>query len=236
MRLALLLCLAASPAPAQDLVRQPDLAPGVAATPRLPEATGAAARINARLADLDAEALASWRDLAVCDPSPGNTFLRGVDVTLNAPGLVSLLVQEEGYCAPAAHPWTTAAPLVFDRRSGAEVDPLSWLPPFLSPGPEPEPWTEQRALARFGPLTSLYIHTALRSRDPGIDLACLSLLRRQPHGFDLWPDASAPGLVLQPAGLAHVDTPCETPVTIPLATLTSLGVSPALLSALAAGD
>lgn len=68
-------------------------------------------------------------------------------------------------------------------------------------------------LARFTPLTALYIASDLATGD-------------------YLPDAATQSLVLQPTGLAYVDTPCETPLSIPISTLRSLHFAPALLAAL----
>lgn len=202
---------------------RPDLAPGVAALPRLPEATAAATSINARLAALDAEALAFQGE---CVTGAYSDYFRWVKVPLSSDTFVTLLVFEDAFCTGAAHPGSTLMPLTFDRQTGEEADPMTWLPAALAP-------KDPHNLADLAPLTELYIATEIATAPYPPDPECHDLLRQQPHGFDLWPDAAAPGLVLVPTGLAHVFTSCENPVTLPLATLRRLGFAPALLDALA---
>jgi hypothetical protein len=222
MHLMTLLLLLAFPGWAQAA----DLAPDVQSAPRLAVTDAAAGRINTRLAALDADALAT---LADCVTGPDSEYSRDVTVTLDGPHYYALLFNDSGSCSGAAHPWSQTWPLIFDRATGAEVDPATWLPPAFAPvqgqgtGANPH-------LPANPALTEFYI--AHQETTPYDDPECNEVLREDGPRFHIWPDGSAQGLVLLPVGLAYVYTPCENPLTIPLVVLQANHFAPELLEAL----
>ena len=78
-------------------------------------------------------------------------------------------------------------------------------------------------------LTALY----LKLEKPDAD--CAETLQDTDLHFMLWPDAANDGVTMAPSGLPHAFAACGEDATIPLATLRTLGVEPALLDAIAAG-
>ena len=133
---ALLLCSVVEAARA-DLVASPDLAAGIAALPRLDANDAAAARINAQLADLDAEAEIT---ASVCIPDPPRSFFeRSITVAFEGPGFVSLLDSSYLYCPGAAHPNAYIIPLTFNLATGDEVKWRGLFPAGLM-AEDSHPW------------------------------------------------------------------------------------------------
>lgn len=128
---------------------------------------------------------------------------RRVRVTMNGPAFLSNLVADDAYCPGAAHGFSTLTPLLFDLTAGAALDPEAWLPRYLTTGAN-------------AALTELYLAN-LAPTSPRISspFECPDVLRSNPHGFLIWPDAAALSLVLQPAGLAYVFSGCAEPTQNP---------------------
>jgi hypothetical protein len=52
--------------------------------------------------------------------------------------------------------------------------------------------------------------------------------------FNLWPDAKAGGIAIEPEGLLHVLAPCVNSVVIPISDLRKMGIQSALIDAIEA--
>jgi len=223
----------ATPAPA-DLIYAPPMAPGIAALPHLASSNAAAENINAALAATEANTINHARD---CLVSPRSDYRFSFEVTLQGPEFLSILTTDDFYCDGAAHGSMFNSVQLFDLTTGAAVDPLSLLPDELRPMPLA---SGSSAIAHVQPeitaLTELYIQL-LPSAPPNQyaslnHLDCAAVLRREGHGFQVWPDAKAQALMLQPVGLAYFFTSCIAPVEVPLQLLQQLHAPPRLIRAL----
>ena len=219
---ALLLCSVVEAARA-DLVASPDLAARVEALPRLDTVDAASARINAQLADLDAEATEFGQ---VCDTDPPNSFFeRVITVAFTGPGYLSMLEGVGFYCPGAAHPNAGVTPLTFDLQTGAEVEWRVLFPAgLLAEDTHPWPGSVKASAA----LVALYFGQA-----EAIDGECRDEIAWPPVYFRVWPDAAEHGLVLMPFSLPHSMQACADPVTIPLEVLRAEGFAPVLTEAIA---
>jgi hypothetical protein len=226
---------AAEPEPVR-LVAQPPLAAEVAAFPRI-AATGEPAlqRINQALTNADIRAAAAVKDCraqAVQDQTEdgSNPWQRTVTVAMRGPAYLTLVAGENWYCG-GAHPDNDTFALAYDLRTGS---PLNWerlLPKTLAGTASLDTAGDGTRLGVLASpaLTSLYM-TLLKP-----DGDCVEALRDADLHFMLWPDAAHDGLTMAPSGLPHVIAACGDSATIPVATLRTLGVAPALLDAIEAG-
>jgi hypothetical protein len=230
LTLAMVLGLAGMPVGAEItvsvLAAPADLAPGIAAFPRLTGNTLAAARINA---DLEQREQAFLADTAECRDEPGSDWNRFVEVAYAGPQFLSLHGTDEDYCAGAAHPNTGDFALTYDLGSGTEV---SWpeilgralLP--LAPAQGDVPGSDFASRA----LTQLYL--ARYSADNPQD--CTDAVRSEDLRFIFWLDGRKGALAMQPDNLAHVVQACADPVWLSAADLRDVGASAALIQALTA--
>ncbi len=234
------LLLAAGPAAAAvaaQLRPMPDVAPGVAAFPRLvaPPGDRAATRINAALAKADARAKIA---AAGCLPSKAegrDGWTRRITVTMRGPGYLSLLANDAWDCG--AYPDNDQVALVYDLRTGAPVYWARLLPRGMLQGATTNTAGDDTT---EGLVTSHVLAAAFRkigSGDGGLDKQCAEVLSDTgqwgPLAFELWPDAQANGLALEVPTLPHVVAACGAPAVIPAAELRKLGVGPVLLGPLA---
>ena len=238
LALALALILLAHPAVATPapvhLIYAPPMAPGIAALPRLAANDATAENISAALAAFEANTIDFARD---CLASPRSDYHFSFEVTLQGPEYLSIVTDTDFYCDGAAHGNWFNNVLLFDLTTGAVVDPLSLLPDDLRPlHLEPGSSAVAHVQPEMTALTDLYIQllpTAPPNQYAALNhLDCAAILRSQGHGFQVWPDAKAQALILQPAGLAYVFTSCIAPVEVPLPLLQQLRTPPRLIRAL----
>jgi hypothetical protein len=191
----------------------------------LPRVTGtndAARRINGYFEKEDADAEAFRDD---CLTEPGAFFERGVEVTFDGPRFLSVVESVGYYCNDTAHPWTYVSPVTFDRATGLPVD---WQG-LLSIVPEPVPGNRALKLPAE-------MHEAFLAGIAPIPTECVEALSKATMPFFLWLDGKRSALAVRPAGLAHVDTPCEDTAYLSADLLSAFGVDPALLAGLAASS
>lgn len=220
-----------------DTVRlavQPGLGAGLAAFPRIAAPEGPASqRINQALTAADARLRTAAED---CDTSSASAdpkdagWQRSVTVAMRGPGYLALVASDDLFCG-GAHPDTDSFALAYDVRTGA---PLNWerlLPKALAGKATLDSAADGTRLGVMASpaLKALY----LKLSKPDAD--CTSALQDTDLQFMLWPDAAREGVAMQPSGLPHVIAACGTDAVIPLATLRTLGVEPALLDAITAG-
>jgi hypothetical protein len=232
--LAIGVARAAEPGPV-PLTALPPLAAGVAAFPRIAGAgEPALQRINRALTNADARVLAAAKDCheqAVQAQTPeGDPWERTVTVAMRGPGYLALIAGENWYCG-GAHPDNDEFALAYDLRTGS---PLNWerlLPKTLAGTASLDEAGDGTPLGVLTSpaLTTLYV-TLLKP-----DADCAEVLRDTDLHFMLWPDAAHDGVTMAPSGLPHAVAACGDDVTIPMATLRTLGVAPALLDAIEAG-
>ena len=219
--------LAATPAIAAPvLIARPDVAPGVAAFPRLRAvpADHAAARINAALAAGD-------RRVRAIAASCGH-WTRGVAVRARGPRYLTVLARDSWYCG--AYPDTDIVALTYDLGSGAPVNWAGLLGPRVVAAAKLDTAGDGTRVgaAVSAPLARWYARAALAA--PGVPKACAPVLGTAGLGFQLWIDARAHGLGIAAAGLAHVVAVCGPSLVVPAAALRAMGARPAILAALAA--
>jgi hypothetical protein len=218
------------------LVAQPPLGAHLSAFPRIAAAEEPALqRINRALANADARVLAAEKDCraeavqAQVDTTDG-VWERTVTVAMRGPGYLALVASDDVYCG-GAHPDTGRFALVYDLRTGS---PLNWerlLPKTLVGTASLDSASDgsQLGVVASPALTAVYLKLVKPDGD------CAETLQDTDLHFMLWPDAAHDGVTMAVSGLPHAVAACGDNATIPLATLRTLGVEPALLDAIAAG-
>lgn len=223
--LAAALCILASKGSGQSLalIEHPPLAPGIEALPRVAGTNAAIQRMNARLDQLDAAALA---DAKACNTTPPESdFSRWIEMPFTGPDFLAFVVHFDVFCTGAAHPQQARIPLVFDAATGLETDLRDMFPgTLLPPVPEPGPASHFLFSAQ---LNDIYL--ALYRDMPE---TCHGPVADNKGWFQIWPDAAAGGLVLWPAGLSHAEQACAEAVILTVARMRSLGFDDALTQAL----
>ncbi|MES2143028.1 MAG: hypothetical protein V4516_01405 [Pseudomonadota bacterium] len=205
------------------LVALPPLADDAEALPRLGGASPAAARVNARLAELDAQALVNRK--ACLSAGAGSDWARWVDVRLFGSNILSLTIQTSFYCAGAAHPSSYLEALTLDLATG---DPVGWTQVFPASYQNPEQWSFPSQVLRGSlRLTALYV-----AANGTIDAECSEVIAGVPHDFHIYASAEDRALVMVPDDLPHAEQACADPVAIPVATLRGIGVVHPVLDAL----
>ena len=213
---------------------QPALGADLAAFPRIARPDGAASqRINQALAAADTRLRTAAKECAASNPSADPkdpAWQRTIAVPMRGPGYLTLVASDNLFCG-GAHPDTDSFALAYDLHTGA---PLNWerlLPKTLAGKATLDSAADG---TRLGVLASPAL-TALYLKLSKPDADCAPALRDTDLHFILWPDAARQGVTMQPSGLPHVIAACGDDAVIPLATLRTLGVEPALLDAIAAG-
>lgn len=225
-----------APPDAARLVAGPALGAGLMAFPRIAAPDGAASqRINKALSAADDRLRAAAKDCDAGASGPAADqkdagWQRSVTAAMRGPGYLALVASDDLFCG-GAHPDTDSFALAYDLGTGA---PLNWerlLPKTLAGKASLDTAADGTRLGVMASpaLTALY----LKLSKPDAD--CGPALRDTELQFMLWPDAAREGVAMEPSGLPHVIAACGTDAVIPLATLRSLGVEPALLDAIAAG-
>jgi hypothetical protein len=223
----------ATPAPV-PLIYAPPTVPGLAALPRLAASDTAAESINAALAAIEAHKIHFARG---CLVSPRSDYSFSFEVTLQGPEYLSILTTDDFYCDGAAHGSWFNSVLLFDLTTAAAVEPLSLLPDEVRPMPYvPGSSGGVRVQPEMTALTELYIQllpTAPPNEYAALNhLDCAAILRSEGHDFQVWPDAKAQALMLQPVGLAYFFSSCIAPVEVPLPLLQQLHAPPRLIRTL----
>ena len=220
-----------------QLQEQQALGPHLAAFPRIagPQEP-AAQRVNQALAAADARLLAAVKDCraqAQADPAQagdaGEPWERTVTVAMRGPRYLALVVGGSMFCG-GAHPDIDGFVLAYDLRTGS---PLNWerlLPKAVAGTASLTTAADGTRLGVLASpaLTALYLKL-LKPEDD-----CAQALQDGALTFMLWPDATHDGVTMAPADLPHVIAACGDAVTIPQATLRTLGADPALLAAIEA--
>lgn len=220
--------LAAGPAAAQTLaLSQPKpLSIGQPSLQRIgAPATAATARINAALDRMDRRWVAFAHDCHDDESAPAaDNAGRSVEVTARGPAYLSLVIRYDYSCG-GAHPDGGTIALVYDLETGRPVDWLKLLPAALKARADLDTAGEGSSIGRvFSPvLHELYVKAVARDRALADQGDCAEVLADPALPFQLWPDARAHGLVLEPAGLPHAVAACANPETIGADALRQLG-------------
>jgi len=232
--LALALGLIAPSAHALTLTQPPPLAKAIPALPRIAApATPAIARINTALAKEDA----SWRAfIKDCRSQAGADFdmERSNQVAMAGPGYFAVTIGYSYDCG-GAHPDGGAIALVYDLNTGAPVNWARLLPKSLVDAVSTDSAGDGTTIGLIASKTlqKIYAREALAAGDADFKANCADTVGQDGLTFQVWPDAKAGGLMLQP-DLPHVVLACGDPQVISIQTLKSLGVAAPLLSAIEA--
>jgi hypothetical protein len=210
-----------------SLVKQPKIG-AAEAFPRLADPKDEAAkRINAALDRQDRQL---GKAAAACRKDGGKTasWDRSVTTAMTGPGYLTLIAADETDCG-GAYPDTGQLVLVYDLQTGSPVNWTRLLPAALAGTVALDNAADG---SKIGTVNSPKLHAlytdAYPQRSDRAD--CLDSIADLP--FILWPDAKSDGLVLAPSGLPHVVSACGESVTIPTATLKTLGVDARLTEAI----
>jgi hypothetical protein len=207
------------PAFAQDLLPWPDLAPEIAALPRLAGDSDLARTVNAALDALDA------RDLEAVNCHYSNRSdgpFRAVEVLSDGPEFISFFITKGTYCDGAAHPWTAQEIVNFDLESGLQTDLRDLLPD-----------TFQSADDQSEMLSVLFLtHVADLPGECVWAYAHAYAMRNSYLSFDLGLAESRGALMLWPQGLAFVHTPCLDAAFVSAERLGEAGFDSRLIKAL----
>ena len=217
----MIIALAAQPAWAASspsaLRPAPNLAKDAEGLPMLVGGTRAIAKINRALAAANARQFQEMKDCLRDAPQEGFWWEQAAEATLLGARFVSFYRHGNFSCG-GAHPNFIMDAFVFDLRTGQKVDWRKLLPPELAGKPGTELASSQ--------LTALFVAASDKDSAP----ECKEEFERVDLHFQLWPDGKAKGLAIHTSSLPHsVEGVCAGPVTIPLATLKTLGVNAALL-------
>jgi hypothetical protein len=195
----------------------PNLAKDAEALPTLVGGTRAIAKINRALAAANARQLQDMKDCLRDAPQEGFWWEQAAEATLLGARFVSFYRHGNLSCG-GAHPNFIMDAFVFDLRTGQPVDWRKLLPAELVGKRGTELASSQ--------LTALFVAATDQDGAP----ECKEEFEHVDLRFQLWPDAKARGLAMHTSSLPHrVEGVCGGPVTVPLATLKTLGVNAALL-------
>jgi hypothetical protein len=215
-------------AAALALVQPATLAKDNASLPRIAAPDAAGARINAALTKVDANWRAFQKDCRTQGPTDQSSTNRSVEVAMAGPGFLSLVVHY-GYDCGGAYPDTGAVALVYDLVTGRPVNWQKLLPARLAKTASLDSAGDGTMI---GQIASPDLHALYRKvAGPGEDKDCAEVLADPDLTFQLWPDAKAGGVALEPASLPHVVKACAATAVIPTASLRKLGADKGLLDA-----
>jgi hypothetical protein len=229
---AVFVALAASPASAASapptLRKTPDFAKDAEAYPTLVGATQAIARINRALRAANAQRFKDIEECRRAVPPEDYVWEQAVDAPLLGAHFVSFWAHGNMSCG-GAHPNFIDEAFVFDLGAGEPVDWRKLLPAQLrgAPGRASDGTAPPPDEIASPALTALFI---AESDKEGVGADCKEAFAEQEMNFEFWPDAKAKGLAMRAANLPHwAEGPCSGPVTIPAATLKSLGADALLI-------
>ncbi len=203
------------------------LSPEVELLPRLSQPGPVAQRINARLAELDASAIA---EETYCRAQPRGDYYRFLRTTYNGPDFLSFAISTDAYCG-GPHPDNYQEHVTFDLSTGAEIDLGTLLPRSLILPDRRETTDDRAAQAVLNRLLKLYFDHA----NQGTIDYCFATVVGDTYSFAFWPERESRSLMMKPLGLAYANKACADQVALPLATLRELHADPRLIEALAAG-
>jgi len=234
--LALALGLFATAAQAGTLIltQPPPLTKDMPALPRITGAlTPADARINTAFGKVDA----SWRAfIKSCHDQAGADadVERSNQLAMAGPGYFAVTLGYSYDCG-GAHPDGGAIALVYDLGTGRPVNWAQLLPKALVDATSTDTAGDGTTIGLIASKTlqKIYAREALAHADAETRKDCADTLSQDGLNFQVWPDAKASGLMLQP-DLPHVVMACGDPQVISVQTLKRLGVAAPLLSAIEA--
>lgn len=229
IRLLLLALLVCGAAHAQGVALQPmpDIAPGVAALPRLAKPDAAGKRINQVLAQADARVRQAAR---ACPVRPGQGWTRRVDVAMRGPSWLALLERDDIACGTAPRRAGLVA-LSFDLRTGKPPEWKRLLPADIVARAGTLRLADGSVAASIVSPRLAGLLVAAGQDQAVLDAACLDALNDPGIPLVLWPDARG-GLGVAAQDLGPQLARCEAPVLLAMPQLREAGVDAGLLAAI----
>jgi hypothetical protein len=203
------------------------VAKDVAAFPRLAASDAVAQKINQALARRDAQVKSTARDC------PGGGWSRSVSVAMRGPRYLALVARDSWDCG-GAHPDAAALVLVYDLSTGSPVNWARLLPPGIIQAATLDTAGDGTPIGviQSKALQDYYVKARISNQKDPLDPDCKDVVTDPALKFNLWPDAAAGGLALEPEGLPHVVLACGDSVVVPLADLRKMGVQAGLVDAI----
>ena len=155
-------------------------------------------------------------------------------VAMRGPGYVAVTIGYSYDCG-GAHPDGGSVALAYDLATGRPVNWTQRLPKALVDSVSTDTAGDGTTIGLIASKTlqKLYVREALAHADADTRKDCGDALTQDGLGFQVWPDAKAGGLMLQP-NLPHVVMACGDPQVVSVQTLRKVGVSAPLLTAIEA--
>jgi hypothetical protein len=219
---------AAAADPPVALKKSPPVAKNVDAFPRIAApADPAAQRINQALDRRDAQVKTAAKECSNGD------WERAVSVPMRGPRYLALTAQDSWDCG-GPHPDDSLLVLVYDLSTGSPVNWTRLLPASMVQTSTLDTAGDGTKIGVIGSRVLQDFYIKALSSDPKNPLNpdCHEVLNEPDLKFNVWPDAKAGGIAIQPEGLAHVLAPCVSSVVVPISDLRKMGVQPALLDAI----
>ena len=230
-----LTCVACAAQQSIVLEHLPPIARRVSAMPRIAHPDKKQRRINAVLARYDQTLR---RMLSSCKLDHGPPYWdRIIAASMTGPEFLSFFIQDNYYCG-GTHPDNERMSVVFDLRTGAQVNWETLLPSSLTGTVRTEnsATSTSSVTLKSARLYKLYLAGYSKPFQEGKDEAsCDEIVRDRdpddPPEMQAWLDATHHGLVIQ-FETNHATQACVVPVVIPAQVLRAEGASERLLNAL----
>lgn len=210
------------------LKKSPPIAKDVDAFPRIATPTDQAAqRINQALDRRDAQVKTAAKECA------GGDWRRTVSVPMRGPRYLAFTAQDSWDCG-GAHPDASLLVLVYDLSTGSPVNWTRLLPASMVQSSTLDTAGDGTKIGVIGSRALQEFYIKALSSDPKnpLDADCRDVLKDPDLKFNLWPDARAGGIAIEPEGLPHAVAACGDSAVVPIAELRKMGVQPALLDAI----
>lgn len=206
----------------------PALAAHVESFPRIATPSDAAAqRINLALDRQDQNVKSAARQC------PHGGWSRDVTVAMRGPRYLSLTAQDSWDCG-GAHPDASRLVLVYDLATGSPVNWIRLLPVAMINSATLDTAGDGTRIGVVQSEALQNFYMKARTSDPKDPLNpdCKDIIQDPELKFNLWPDAQAGGIQIEPEGLPHAVAVCGDSVLIPAAALRKMGVQSALVDAI----
>lgn len=206
-----------------QLKPSPPIAKNVAAFPRIAApASSAEQRINTALDRRDAQVRSSAKD---CH---GDGWARVISVPMRGPRYLAFVANDSWNC-DTPHDDASTLVLVYDLNTGSPVNWAALLPASMIQTSTLDTVGDGTRIGVIGSRVLQQFYIQAQSAN-GSDPDCKDVLADPELKFNLWPDAKADGITIEPEGLPHAVAACGDDVVVPVSELHKMGVQPALLT------
>jgi hypothetical protein len=215
-----------------DLKPMPAIAKGVAAFPRLTATDASAQKINRALDKLDKTVQTALKDCRANVDKPSDAdFSRDIRVTMRGPAYLGFQITDNADCG-GAHPNAGDMVMVYDLGTGAPVNWQRLLPKTMVQGTSTDTAIDGTTIAFVISKTLQSLFLKAEAASGPIDPECKDVLTDPKLALNLWPEAKAGGIAIEPGDLIHAIQACADTIVIPTATLRPLGINAGLLDAI----